>query len=81
MQKMQFLAQTPPPPHHPPVQVFDRSQTNATVNSIIWSTYNYTQSMIEGSNLFDHFQFCSILISDIRSKSYLHKVRNILCNN
>ena len=45
--KMQFLAQTPPPWFL--VQVFVRSQTKiTTASSIIWSTYNYTQSMIEG---------------------------------
>ena len=33
--KCNFWPKLPPPPHHPPVQVFDRSQTNATVNSII----------------------------------------------
>ena len=38
-----------------PVQVFVRSQTNATLSSFIWST-NYIQS-IWGKVLFDHFQF------------------------
>ena len=40
---------TPPPPSRcpVPVQVFVRSQTNATVSSLILST-NYTQSMREG---------------------------------
>ena len=43
---MQFFVQTSP---HPwcPVQVFVRSQTNATVSSFIWST-NYKQGMREG---------------------------------
>ena len=47
--KCNFWPKLPPTSWYP-VQVFVRSQTNATVSSLIWST-NYTQSMREVSLL------------------------------